>query len=71
MKTILIIAVFLLMNFFFIISNNNIHLTSMENISQIFSIYINWLQEIGKSIVEVTGNVIKLEWVPQTNINSS
>lgn len=63
----MIIIIFLLMNAFFIVSNKNIPLNSIDNISEVSVVYISWVQNIGKNLGEISGNVVKLEWVPDIN----
>ena len=66
MKVLIIIVIFFLMNAFFIVSNKNIPLNNVENISQVSAIYIQWVRDVVKNGAEITGNAIKLKWVPQT-----
>ena len=64
MKIYLIIAMLVLMNAFFIISNNDLALKDGENIKTFFSLYFDWVKDIGNNITELTGNIVKLDWVP-------
>ncbi|MFA5020110.1 MAG: hypothetical protein WC533_03345 [Candidatus Pacearchaeota archaeon] len=64
MKTALIIVVLLLINIFFIVSNENLQLSNSENIKQVFSIYVEWVGKIFTNLGSVTSNAIKLNWTP-------
>ncbi|MBI2628982.1 hypothetical protein HYW74_02780 [Candidatus Pacearchaeota archaeon] len=64
MKTILIILVFLLINAFFIISNNNLALNNSDNLASLATNYFNWLEKIGNNLTTITGNIIRLNWMP-------
>ena len=63
-KIYLIIVIFLLMNAFFIISENNLKLNDSENIKIFTSSYVNWFKDIGNNLGTITGNVVNLTWVP-------
>lgn len=65
MKIYLIITIFLLMNAFFIISENNLNLNTTENIKNFFSLYSGWFKNIGNNIGTITGDVVKLNWIPE------
>ncbi len=64
MKVILIVIVFLLMNAFLIIVNNNLYLNNAENLNQFISTYLSWLGRISENVTEITGNSIDLSWMP-------
>ena len=65
MKIYLIITIFLLMNAFFIISENNLNLNTTENIKKFFSLYNGWSKNIGNNINTITGDIVKLNWIPE------
>ena len=52
------------MNAFLIISNNNLHLTSSDNIKQLFTIYGDWVKKVTGNLNQITGEVVKLNWAP-------
>ncbi|MBS3092672.1 hypothetical protein J4466_04610 [Candidatus Pacearchaeota archaeon] len=64
MKIVLIIIVFLLMNAFLIIANNNFHLNNSDNLDQFISTYLSWFGRISENLTEITGDSIKLDWMP-------
>lgn len=62
------VLVFLLIGAFFIISNDNLKLSTNENIDLFFKEYGKWLDDLlgnGKSVV---GYVAKMEWLPEQNL---
>jgi hypothetical protein len=69
MKVVLFIVIFLLMNAFFIISNQNLALKNPDNVSKLFVDYGIWVMKVGNNIYnvggEVTGNVVKFNWLPK------
>ncbi len=65
MKLILIIMVFLILGALLIISNNNLALCKDKNISIFKILYIDWLDSIYKNSQSITGNVIKINWLPK------
>ncbi|GEM_PF-2625184 len=65
MKILLLIIIFLLIGVFFIISQNNLALSKEGRIKELFSLYIPWLIDGGENIVQLSGQIIKLEWLPK------
>ena len=65
MKIILFIVIFLLMNAFLIISNNNLHINNTENIKQVFVLYGDWIKQVSGNLGQVTGDAVKLDWTPE------
>jgi len=63
-KLYLIIVIFLLINAFFIVSENNLKLNDSENIKIFFQSYFSWFKNIGNNLGEISGNVVNLDWVP-------
>jgi len=64
MKIFFILIVFLLINAFFIISENNLKLKNENNIKIFKDLYFSWITNIKNNITTVTGNLIKLNWIP-------
>ena len=64
MKLYFILAFFILLNGFFIISINDINMNSIENLQQFFTIYLSWFQQIGNNLTEITGDVLNHNWTP-------
>lgn len=62
--------VFLLILFFFIcsaliiISNNNLYLISDENFAEFGNLYFQWILDFGKDAKTLTGEIIKINWLP-------
>ena len=61
MKILIIIAIFLLIGAFFIISNNNLRLNNKENWNIFFYKYSNWTGRIVDDGKILTGNLIKTQ----------
>jgi len=64
MKIVLFVVIFLLMNAFLIISNNDLKINNTENIKQVFSLYGDWTKKLSENFGQITGNVVELEWAP-------
>ncbi len=64
MKILMLIVMFLCIGAFFIISQNNLHLDSSENIDKFVSVYKIWIEKKFDSFVSLTGYMIKMEWLP-------
>ena len=64
MKTLMFIILFLLVGAFFIISEQNIKLNNMDNISTFFQIYNSWLINIFDNTKTVSGYVVGMKWLP-------
>ena len=64
MKIAIVIVMFLLIGAFFIISQENLALNSSENIGEFAQSYASWLGKIVDNTGDLTGYVLKLEWLP-------
>jgi len=64
MKLALFIIILLLMSIFFVISENNLSLREKENLTEFKEIYVDWAKKAGTNTLEVTGNIIKMDWKP-------
>ena len=58
-KILFILAVVLFFGAFIIISNNNIHLNSSENVSKFFGLYWQWVDGLIGNGERIVGNVVK------------
>ncbi len=67
MKILIFIIMLLLIGAFFIISQNNLALNNSENIKTFFSSYNNWINNLIGNVGELTGYIVKLEWLPEPN----
>jgi hypothetical protein len=65
MKFLTILIIFLLMNAFLIISNNQLALKEPENIPKLKNLYLDWVKNLGKNMVQLSGEVIKLDWITE------
>lgn len=59
MKIFLIIAIFLLIGAFIVISNENLRLNSIDNLIQFSQLYMKWITDVYASGKEITGQAIK------------
>ncbi len=64
MKLTLIFVIFILANAFFIISNENLALKNPSNIAKFSIEYKDWIVKIAGNFKDVTGSVIKHNWIP-------
>ena len=61
---------FLLIGVFFIISNNNLALSDVEDRQAFFEESGRWLKNVGLNIGEITTFVVKVEWLPAEDIDN-
>ncbi len=47
-----------------IINNNNLHLADKEQLNTFSKLYFNWLGKIYSNFFSITGDVSKLNWMP-------
>ncbi len=64
MKIFMILAIFLLLGAFFIVSNNNLALIEDEGREEFRDKYGQWLAGILDNSRDVTAYVVKLDWLP-------
>jgi len=67
MKILMLIVMFLFLGALFIISNNNLYLKESENLVIFKSLYHNWLSHVYDNSLKLTGHVVNLDWLPDTN----
>ena len=65
MKIAIAIVLFLLIGAFFIISEKEIKLNNEKNINTFFSLYTVWITGILDNMKSISGNVVKMEWLPK------
>ena len=65
MKIILVIVMFFAISALFIISNNNLAMYKQENIVNFVDSYLSWINHIFLNTQKITGEIIKLNWLPQ------
>ena len=61
----MIIIKFLILGALFIISNQNLHLGILQERELFFDSYLGWITDIASQIIDVTGYVVKFEWLPE------
>jgi hypothetical protein len=74
MSKILVFAVvFLLIGAFFIVSQQKLDLKEKQGQVTFLKSFGNWIGDIGKNTLTITANIIKLDWLPDTNstVNST
>mgnify|MGYP000552706382 CR=1 FL=1 len=64
MKLLMILAIFLLLGAFFIITNENINLKNPNEINNFAKLYYSWFIKLGGNAKTLTSYVAKLEWMP-------
>ena len=65
MKILLIVMMFFVISGLFIISNNNLAMYKQENIVNFVDMYTKWINNIFSNTGEITGQAIKMDWLPQ------
>ena len=65
MKLILFLFMFLILGALLIISNNNLAFYKESNVNQFNTLYFEWLDGVYSNVQIMTGNLIKLEWLPE------
>ncbi len=61
------LLLFLFVGGLFIISNQNLKLNSQKNLDLFFTEYRVWLNDLVDNTKTVSGFLIKMEWLPETN----
>ncbi len=69
MKVYMVIVILLLASGFFIISNNELALNSLDNVATFFGLYSGWLGKIQDNFSYITGNVVELDWNPDVAVS--
>ena len=64
MKILILILIFFILGALFIISNNDLRLIEDKNVSQFSEMYVGWINEIYLNFLSMTGNAVKLNWLP-------
>ena len=65
MKIAIVIVKLLILGALFIISNQNLHLLVDEEREIFFDYYSGWIENLIHQGVDITGYVIKFEWLPR------
>lgn len=64
MKILIFILIFFIVVGLIIINNNTLHLSDEEQLNTFSKLYFNWLGEIYSNFFSITGDVSKLNWLP-------
>ena len=67
MRITLFVIKFLLLSAFFIVSNQNLALIDGDNRQEFITQYQHWIYVVAGHIGSLTGYIVKVEWLPQTN----
>ncbi|MDO8459881.1 MAG: hypothetical protein Q7S74_02110 [Nanoarchaeota archaeon] len=70
MKTALLLIEFILIGTLFIVSNNNLHLNIKEERAKFTTLYYGWLGSLVSQGSQISGYVIKSQWLPPLNETS-
>lgn len=65
MKIILVVMIFFIMSALFIISNNNLAMYKQENIVNFVDMYLSWVNNLFLNTQKISGEITKLDWLPQ------
>jgi len=65
MKILIGVLIFFIISALLIISNNNLSLIKDQNIKTFSQLYLNWIDKIYSNTQKITGNIIKLNWIPE------
>ena len=63
----MLIAMFLCLGAFFIISNNNLHLEDAKELHVFGGQYMHWLGNLFSNTKSISGYLVKFEWLPGNN----
>jgi len=64
MKIPIVILKLLFIGALFIVSNHNLHLADSNERGVFFNVYTDWLSNLFFQGTDVTGYVVKFEWLP-------
>ena len=67
MKLTILAIKMLLVAALFIISNQNLYMSISEDRQVFYDFYSNWIQTLFHQAFEVSGYVVKFEWLPTNN----
>jgi len=68
MRIYIFIVFFFLLGAFFIISEKNLHITNSEEIKVLRETYSGWIDDVFKNSADLVGHVVKLDWLPEENL---
>ena len=65
MKVLIFVLMFFVLSALVIISNNGLALSDDENLKEFGDLYLNWAERIYSNVQGVTGEVVRMEWLPK------
>jgi hypothetical protein len=65
MKVFLLVIMFFFIGALFIISENNLALSVPGNIDKAAGLYHSWLSQIFDNAKNMTGYLVKMDWLPE------
>jgi hypothetical protein len=71
MKLAIVLVKLFVLGALFIISNQNLHLLVSEERGVFFDSYSEWIGSLFNQAVDVTGYVVKFEWLPKEMNNAA
>ena len=70
MKAVIIVLKVLFLGALFIVSNHNLYLNDGSDREVFYDMYTSWLSDLFSQGAELTGYLIKSEWLPYGNYSS-
>jgi hypothetical protein len=67
MKLTILLVKMLFVGALFIISNQNLYMSDSADRQTFFDFYTNWIGTLFNQAFEISGYVIKFEWLPSNN----
>ena len=67
MKISIVIVKLFFLAALFLVSNHNLHLTVQSERQEFFGYYYTWLSDLYSQMVQISGFVVKAEWLPESN----
>lgn len=67
MKITMVVIKLLFLGALFIVSNYNLYLSNPIDRENFFNMYSSWLDHLFSQALDVTGYVVKFEWLPDIN----
>jgi len=65
MRIFIVVLMFFIIGALIIIGNNHLMMSSSGNFGIFFDLYVKWLDNVYINFQSVTGNVVKMEWLPE------
>ncbi len=67
MKVTIVIVKMLFIGALFIVSNQNLYMSDVADRHVFYDFYAKWVDTLFRQAFEVTGYVVKFEWLPTSN----